>query len=234
MQKFITKDFFEKNLNVLIAEDDLQMRDRLNFYIKDRFKNIFEAQDGLEAYQRYCKKDIDIILTDNIMPKLTGLELAKKIREKDSFTQIIVITVNKDKASIIEAMPLNLAGYLLKPFDFTKEKIDESLNEAIDRIYDNYLEKYKLDEDLIYDKFNKKLIFVNEEIILTKKEYLLFELLIENKNNYVNFDNIALEVYPDDIMTDQAIKNNLLRLRKKLKKDLIRTRRNFGLALIVK
>ncbi|OCL96179.1 winged helix-turn-helix domain-containing protein [Aliarcobacter thereius] len=87
-------------------------------------------------------------------------------------------------------------------------------------------------EEIVYDYINKKFIFNNKkEKALTQNETLLFELLLENRNNLVSFEVIENSVFSDSIMTDSSLKNLLLRLRKKLTIDIIKTVRGLGILL---
>ncbi|OCL96180.1 response regulator transcription factor [Aliarcobacter thereius] len=72
-----------KKLNLLYAEDDLELRDKVVYFIKDKFENIYLASDGIDALEIYNKKIVDIIITDISMPKLTGIDLIKEIRKRD-------------------------------------------------------------------------------------------------------------------------------------------------------
>ncbi|OCL86714.1 Transcriptional regulatory protein tctD [Aliarcobacter thereius] len=222
-----------KKLNLLYAEDDLELRDKVVYFIKDKFENIYLASDGIDALEIYNKKIVDIIITDISMPKLTGIDLIKEIRKKDNKIPIIIITAQSDKKSLLEAIPLNLVRYIVKPFEITKNNLINVIDESIIRIKStNNIEEFNLTEEIVYDYINKKFIFNNKkEKALTQNETLLFELLLENRNNLVSFEVIENSVFSDSIMTDSSLKNLLLRLRKKLTIDIIKTVRGLGILL---
>ncbi|OCL93193.1 response regulator [Arcobacter porcinus] len=223
----------ERKFNLLYAEDDLELRDKVVYFIKDRFKNIYLASNGIEALEIYNKNKVDMLITDISMPKLTGIDLIKEIRKKDNKTPIIIITAQSDKNSLLEAIPLNLVRYIIKPFEITKNNLINVIDESIIRIKStNNIEEFNLTEEIVYDYINKKFIFNNKkEKALTQNETLLFELLLENRNNLVSFEVIENSVFSDSIMTDSSLKNLLLRLRKKLLIDIIKTVRGMGLVL---
>lgn len=222
-----------KKLNLLYAEDDLELRDKVVYFIKDKFENIYLASDGIDALEIYNKNMVDIVITDINMPKLTGIDLIKEIRKKDNKTPIIIITAQSDKKSLLEAIPLNLVRYIVKPFEITKNNLINVIDESIIRIKStNNIEEFSLTEEITYDYINKRLIFEdNKEKKLTQNETLLFELLLENRNNLVSFEIIENIVFSGTIMTDSSFKNLLLRLRKKLLIDIIKTVRGMGLVL---
>lgn len=218
------------NLTLLYAEDDLELRQRVLYYIKEMFTEIHLASNGLEALQLYKQNEIDIIITDISMPKLNGIELTKEIRKKDKKTPIIIITALDDKTTLIEAIPLNLVRYIVKPFDITKDILQETILESIERITESNNIIITLGAQK-YDFTNKKLVKKDEETFLTQNEAALFELLIKNKNRLITFQTIEEVVFQDDIMSDSAFKNLLLRLRKKLEIDIIKSVRGMGLII---
>ena len=114
-----------KDFTILYVEDDEGVRD-INFSMFKRiFKHAYEASNGEIAYQLYIKHKPDIIVTDIKMPKMNGIELAKKIRVKDSKTKIIITTAFNDEKYLLESIELNLERYLIKPLN-KKEPIPSS------------------------------------------------------------------------------------------------------------
>ena len=71
-----------KSLNLLLVEDDNELRNSIKETLSIFFKNVFVAQNGLEALDIYTEKSVNLIITDYVMPTMNGYELCKKIREK--------------------------------------------------------------------------------------------------------------------------------------------------------
>lgn len=120
-------DSFLKNIKILIVEDSKTERDLLVNLIKKYFANILEASNGEEAYEIYkAQKDIDIIITDINMPKLSGIELLKKVRETDLSLPFIFVTGGTKLSDILTIINLNISSFLLKPINFNLllQKID--------------------------------------------------------------------------------------------------------------
>ncbi len=118
----------------ILVVDDLKLMRRVivNALNSIGYDDVFEAKDGLEAIEILEKTPIDLVITDWIMPKLDGLELAKYIKENPAFSNlpVIMLTVKTAKEDIIEAAKANVDAYLAKPFNSNslKEKIDELIN----------------------------------------------------------------------------------------------------------
>ena len=97
-----------KSLTILYAEDEIGIRkniaDSLSYYAKE----VYEANDGEEAYELYLEKKPDIILSDIHMPKINGIEFVKKIRSLNREVPVIMITAHTDKEYLLEAVELHM------------------------------------------------------------------------------------------------------------------------------
>ncbi len=81
---------------------------------------LYTAIDGQEGLELYKKFEPEIVITDIEMPKLNGLEMAKKIRKHSLSTQIIIITAYKKPEYLLDAVNLQLVQYLIKPISLEK------------------------------------------------------------------------------------------------------------------
>lgn len=158
------------NLNLLYVEDDEETVESIDFFLKRHFNEIYLAQDGEQALSFFEEKDPDIVILDINIPKLNGIKLATKIREKNKKIPIIFLTAYSDKENLLQAINLHAFSYLIKPF-----KINE-LIETIDKCKKELLCEHtnpnlrKLSENLIWNKLKKELYFNKEKIPLTKNE----------------------------------------------------------------
>ncbi len=115
--------------SILIADDHPLLLSGLNTFLLDRnFNVIAKAQDGISAYNSIIKLNPDIAILDVSMPKLTGIEIARKCKKNNIKTKIILITFYKDKALYLESKTLNISGYIFK--EFALEEIEECINEV--------------------------------------------------------------------------------------------------------
>ena len=106
-----------ENLNLLLVEDNKQLRDIMAELLESEFKNIFCAEDGVEALKVYNEQQVDLIITDLQMPKMDGLELISLIRSQNANIPIFLITAltNEDYSSYIENLKIN--AFMNKPVD---------------------------------------------------------------------------------------------------------------------
>ncbi len=122
----------DTSIKVLIVDDFATMRRILKNILKQLgFKNILEADDGTTALEVLGKQDVDLIISDWNMPKMTGLELLKKIRADEKYSKhpFLMVTAEAQKQNVIEAVQAGVSNYVVKPF--TAEAISEKLKKII-------------------------------------------------------------------------------------------------------
>jgi DNA-binding response OmpR family regulator len=213
-----------KNYSILYAEDNKNVRENYVLYLENYFDYIYEANDGLEAFDIYRDKKPNVLLLDINMPNMNGLELAKKIRENDSNIPIVILSAHSDKEFLFEAIKLNLVEYLTKPVDRNKFKsvLENSINKVKENSPNNQFIHFA---KTTYWDCSKRLFFhKNKMIDLTRNERILFELLLNNKNEIINPNEISKYVWGNETeINDASIRNLVKRLRKKLPVDIIQS-----------
>jgi len=108
---------------ILIAEDDDQFAHMLEFTLKRLGYEIILAADGLEAFEKVESESPDLIITDLRMPRMDGLELLRRVREKRSDIPVIVITGKAKIESAVEAMKAGAVDYIEKPIEIERVKL---------------------------------------------------------------------------------------------------------------
>lgn len=220
---------YYNNLSILYAEDDLIIQDNISKILNILFKEVHIANDGEEAFKIYTQHKPDIILSDFLMPKMDGYELTKKIRNICNKTPIVILSNYTDKEKLLKCIPLNLTQYLEKPVQY--ELLLNTLEKCRTQLIENKI--FKISNKLTYNFETKKLFINQEEIALTQMEIEIFEYLIENKNKLISKDKLGLLIYKDDFTNENALKNIIYRLRKKIGKEFIINDRNLGYTLKV-
>jgi len=217
-----------KNLTLLYVEDDEIIRQNAVDYLANYFGKVFQANDGEMALEIYANRKPDIIITDIKMPKLNGLEMAKKIRKNDKSTPIIVATAFTDTSYLLEAVELQLIKYMTKPI--SSKKLKEALHLVLEHLNLNNI--IKLSPTTCYDKLNKTL-FINKKLIkLTKKELQLLDLLAKNNHRVVNYEEIEGLIWYNDAMSKDALRALIRTLRIKLQEEYIENVSGFGYRLV--
>ncbi len=213
-----------KEYSILYAEDDKNVRENYVVYLENYFDFIYEANDGLEALEIYKNKKPNVILVDINMPNMNGLEFVKKVRETDKITPIIVLSAHSDKEFLFDAIKLNLVEYLVKPI--SRSQFKELIENTLEKVKENFAgnEQVNFTKTCYWDSSKRLFFYRNKMIDLTKNERILFELLLNNKNEIINPSEISKYVWGNEIeVNDASIRNLVKRLRKKLPIDLIQS-----------
>lgn len=221
-------------MNIVILEDEAIMvmflKDTLE-QRKHKVKAIFNKVDGLMEFLKDEK--IDLIFVDILVEGfMDGIQIAKKIREKNKDIKIVFITSYKDKETLQEAKEAKPDGYLIKPI--TQEHLD-----AILMICESSMEKkYIKDSNITYisnysfhhiDKVVKK---DNKSLPLSNKEIQCFEILLKNKGTYISREILITSIWIEiNEETKKSLRELLHRLRKKLPDIKIHNLKNIGYTL---
>ncbi|QKJ21531.1 response regulator transcription factor [Poseidonibacter lekithochrous] len=218
-----------KQFTILYIEDDEGVRTVNSRFLTRMFNEFYEAKDGQEGYELYKKYHPDIILTDINMPRLDGLSLAKKIRQTDQTTKIIISTAFSDKDYLLEAIELNLEKYIIKPL--TSRNLIPALTKAATALEIEKDFKINLDDNFYFDNKTSLFYLQNEEMDLTKKELLFLKLLVTNKNRVVSYEEIEQFVWEDEYMSLNSLRTTIGFLRKKIPFNCIKNISNMGYKL---
>ena len=219
------------DISILIAEDEKKLLDPMVEYLQLFFEHVYAAENGLDAYAQYTKKRPDIIIADIHMPRLDGLSLIKRIRQKDEKTKIIITTAHSEQDKLLQAIELHLVKYLIKPIQ--SDALKELLLSIVDELRHSDHCLY-FQEGFCWDKQRKKLLRKEEEIILKPRERTVLELLCSNINQTVSSIDIFNVLYADQPERDfssNAITSLMKRIRQKLPKETIRN--SYGVGYIL-
>lgn len=122
------------NINILIVDDFPGMRGLIKGILKNMgFNNFFEAQDGAIALSLIEKEKIDLIISDWIMPNMTGLDLLKAIKGSERLKGIpfLIITADGSKENVLAAIEAGVSSYIVKPF--TPETLQAKVQNVLKR-----------------------------------------------------------------------------------------------------
>ncbi|MDK2042410.1 response regulator [Aliarcobacter butzleri] len=213
-----------KNLKILYIDDEDLIRENAVEYLNFYCDNVYQADNGINGFETYEKFQPDIIISDIKMPKLNGIDMVKKIRQKDKKTKIILATAFLETSYLLEAIELGLVKYLIKPI--TANKLLPVIKFCIENIVEDKSIFY-INNEFSFDILNKTLFHKNEQIILTKKELLFLELLIKNNKRAVKYSEFNSYVWQGE-MTEDSMRSIVKDIRKKISKNIIRNLSGIG------
>jgi two-component system chemotaxis response regulator CheY len=120
---------YDTKMKVLVVDDFSTMRRIVKNILRQLgFENIVEADDGETAVRKLESERIDFVVSDWNMPKMSGLELLKWVRNHDEFKNLpfLMVTAEAQKENILEAVKFKVSQYIVKPF--TAEIMQEKIN----------------------------------------------------------------------------------------------------------
>ncbi|MBJ6727910.1 two-component system response regulator [Geomesophilobacter sediminis] len=124
---------FLKTLTVLYVEDDEDVRRQLEVFLKRRVGKVIPAGNGTQGVAAFRAHQIDLVVTDILMPEMNGLEMVRQIRELDGNVPVIVTTAFEQTEYLLDSIDLGVNGYVVKPIG--TEKLSNRLLECAHRLY---------------------------------------------------------------------------------------------------
>lgn len=201
---------------VLIVDDDENISEVINMYLKSSGYNTRTATNGKDAQTVYIEYDPDIILLDVMIPVIDGIDLLKWIR-KQGEKPVIMLTAKGDTFDKVLALELGADDYIVKPFE-PKELLARV--KAVLRRYSADSTKNEIIKlsDLIIDSTSYKVIYKGEDIKMPPKEFELLHYLANNKNKVFTREQLLCEVWGYDYPGDsRTVDVHIKRLREKIR-----------------
>lgn len=220
-----------KNKNILIVEDEIDLRDIMFESIEEYVNKIFVAKNGIEGLEVFQSKNIDLIISDIHMAKMTGLRMSHEIRKFDPHIPIIFLTAYDTDENMLEAIEVKSRNVLKKPFD--KKQLLVSMMLAMNSFKEEFT-LFDLSNGYKYNLDTKELVLNDELIPLTKKEQRLLTLLLKHQEHAVPFSLIENYVWMENGATPDAIRMFINKLRKKIYPELIQNIQGIGYKLTLK
>jgi DNA-binding response OmpR family regulator len=217
---------FLKSLKVLLVEDEKKLSSLLKNAIGDSFYSFSVANDGVEGLKMFKKISADIVITDIMMPNMTGLEMAKEIKIIDKSVPIIILSAFSEADKFLGAIDVGVVKYFIKPFD--PDELLEYIKSLEEIIKSRVI---KLSGGFTFNRTKKTLYKDGRYISLTKKEIQFFDLLLQK--DIVEYSIIKKTLWVDEDVSDERLRTFIKRLRAKTVKDLIQNIKSQGYAISI-
>ena len=201
-------------MKILVIDDNPSIRNVLKLALEQKMFAVDLAEDGEKGSFLARTNYYDLIILDNVLPHKMGGHVCKEIRDYGKFTPILMLSEKSEVLTKIELLDLGADDYMTKPFSFDElfARI-RSLLRRPDRLDTDKIKAH----DLVLDRIKQTLFKEGKEILLTKKEYSLIELLMSRQNAILTRAQILEKVW--DINRDpfsNTIETHILNLRKKI------------------
>lgn len=215
-----------KSYNILVVEDENDIRDAIGIYLENQGYNVFKASNGLEGLEILDKEEVHLAIADVMMPKMDGLTFTMKLREKYNFPVIILSAKSEDVDKI---MGLNIGAddYVTKPFQPLEliarvnsqlRRYTKYLNINIDNINqqkDDIIEVAGLEINL-----NSKEVMVDGELVkITPIEFKILHLLMSNMGRVFSAEEIYERVWNERAVNTDTVMVHVRNIREKIEID---------------
>lgn len=169
-------------IKILVVEDDNAMNKFVSTYLRGSGYEVKSCYDGEEALEYLGENSVALIISDIMMPRTDGFELASRIRAYDKLTPIIFMSAKDDKPSKMYGYQLGIDDYVTKPFD-----IDELMMKISVLLRRSKIEvEHRIEVgNLVMDRDEHSAVVDGEEIAFTVREFnILFKLLSYPKKTF--------------------------------------------------
>lgn len=208
-------------MKILVVEDEENIRKVIKKILEINEFDVLEARDGAEAMDMFYSEKIDLIILDWMLPKISGIEVLKMIREESSLP-ILMLTAKSQEDDEVEGLEVGANDYLKKPF---------SLKILITRVKKllNLIGGRKKYGVLDIDLNNHKVYIKGKDTNISPKEFELLNYLILNSGIALNREKILADVWDFAYDGDyRTVDTHIKTLRKKIGAEHITTIRGIG------
>lgn len=182
-------------MRILVVEDEKHLNRIISEAVEDEGYSVDSCYNGVEALEYLECADYDVIILDIMMPKMNGLELVRRLRNRGDSTPVLFLTARDAVADRVEGLESGGDYYLTKPFDFQELM---AVVRVMTRKYTGNRSNVYTIADLSLDSNSKTVTRAGKNIELTAKEFSLLEYMLRNKgvvlsremieNNLWNYD----------------------------------------------
>jgi len=210
---------------ILVVEDDKKISRILKLQLERKNHEITVIENGIDALNEIDKKRdfYDLMLLDLGLPLMEGNDVCKNVR-KISEVPIIVVSAKNNIEEKVDLLKSGASDYVTKPFDFLELDARIDINIRKEKISEIVYKTLKLNTE------NYSVYLEEKPVLLTKTEFELVKLLIENKEEIVSRDRIVEKIWGWEA-SDNLLDSTIKKIRQKLGKEKIKTVRGIGYIL---
>ena len=206
--------------HILIVDDDKDIREGVEIYLKSQGYEVFQAGDGIEGLQVLEREEIHLAIVDVMMPRMDGIKMTVKLREKYDFP-VIMLSAKSEEVDKIAGLNIGADDYVTKPF--TPMELMARVNSQLRR-YKKFMEKLeKRDKENVYSigglEINEDTVEVSVDgkpVKLTPIEFKILLLLMKNPGRVFSADEIYERVWNERAINTDTIMVHVRNIREKI------------------
>ena len=207
---------------ILIVEDDKEIREGIEIYLKNQGYQVVQAEDGIEGLQRIREQEIHLAIVDVMMPRMDGITMMMKVREQGCEFPVIMLSAKSEEVDKIMGLNMGADDYVTKPF---------TTMELLARV-NSHLRRYgKFLQAMDSNRQNEKVhviggLELNEETVevsvdgkpvkLTPLEFKILLLLMKNPGRVFSAEEIYERVWNEQAVNTDTIMVHVRKIREKI------------------
>ena len=212
----------EKN-RILIVEDDADIREGVEIYLKNQGYQVIQAKDGVEGLEQIEKNEIDLAIVDIMMPRMDGITMMMKVREKGCDFPVIMLSAKSEEVDKIMGLNMGADDYITKPF--SPSELMARVNSVYRRVDMNRDTVGSSRSEIQLGDFtlnlrNRTLLKGDVPIELTQVEFQIMEYFFSNIGKALKRIDILKHVWGSGYVGEEKIVDvNIRRLRMKIEDE---------------
>ncbi len=210
--------------NILIVEDDKEIRDGIEIFLRSQNYDVWKAADGIEGLEIINHQEIHLAIVDIMMPRMDGVTMTLKLREKYEFP-VIMLSAKSEETDKVIGLNIGADDYVTKPFTplelmarvnsqlrrYMKFSGKTAASESNDRVH--IIGGIELNEDTVEVTVDEK------PVKLTPIEFRILALLIKNPGRVFSADEIYERIWNEKAVTTDTIMVHIKHIRDKIEID---------------
>lgn len=209
------------DFNVLVVDDEKEIRDAIEIYLKNEGITVVQARDGIEAIEKLDEHSIHLIVMDIMMPKLDGISTTFKIREQKNIPIIILSAKSEDTDKVL-GLQIGADDYVTKPFNPLEliARVKSQLRRYVTLgTYEGKRNLINLN-GLTLDKEAKEVAINGDSVKLTPIEYKIVELLMSYPGRVFSINDIYERVWKEpSYNAENTVAVHIRKIREKIEID---------------
>lgn len=213
-------------MRLLLVEDDHLLGDGISAGLKQDGYTVDWVQDGEAADHALQHEHFDIVVLDINLPRLSGIEVLKRLRDRRSSVPVLLLTAHDAVSDRIQGLDSGADDYLTKPFDL--DELNARLR-ALLRRSSGRATPLLVSGAIVLDPAARQVTLDGQEVELSQREFALLQVLMENLGRVLPRSRLEESLYGwSTEVESNALEVHIHYLRKKLGSRLIRTVRGVG------
>jgi len=205
---------------ILLADDEESIQKLLTYPLEKEGHEVVKALDGQAALERFSEGRFDLVILDVMMPKLDGVEVCRRIRDR-SEVPIIMLTAKGDEADKVEGLEVGADDYITKPFSLAefKSRVKAALRRG--GLRDRTDGGGKIESgDLVIDSERRKVVVRGKDASLTFIEFEILSTLARDPGRVMSRKDLLEEIWgASGFRSPRTVDVHMRHLREKLEKD---------------